>query len=333
MKENSVKLSIIISIYSINRYLDLLDLLRAIKNQTSEWFECIVVVDENEILLKKIDAFLLYQDIKCARTIYNSKNKGLAYSRNIGIKHARGEIVGFIDDDAIPFPKWADSIIETFNDETIGAVAGEIIPLWEYEEMSWFPKILYWMISCSYKPNPGTKVETERGFGTNMAFRKDLVNSIGGFDVNLGINGKKWIGGEDTSMFLRVKASGKKVVFDPDVIVWHKITLNRINLINIMKRAINGGISLAALQKAEEYNVKKSTETDYLRKIFSEFFPNSIKYFVNTGSLTSLKQMFVVGMVVSLEGLGYAYGLIKFRPKKGTLASLNYANRTDKEVR
>jgi glycosyltransferase involved in cell wall biosynthesis len=329
MEEKLLKLSIIISIYSMNRYHDLLDLLCAIKIQTTECFECIIVVDENETLFEMINEFLLSKDIKCAITVYNSKNRGLSYSRNVGVEHARGEIVGFIDDDAIPFPKWAESIIETFDDKTIGAVAGEIIPLWEYEEMSWFPKVLYWMISCSYRSNPGTKVETDRGFGTNMAFRKDLVNSIGGFDVSLGIDGKKWIGGEDTLMFLKIKSLGKKVVFDPNAIVYHKITANRIHLINIIKRAINGGISVAALQKAGEYNVMKSTEKDYLRKIFSEFFPNYLKYFVKNGSLSTLKQMFIVGMVLSLEPLGYAYGLIKFRPRQGTFASSNDKNVKD----
>jgi len=111
--------------------------------------------------------------------------------------------------------------------------------------MSWFPKELHWMISCSYIMTPNQKEEVERGFGTNMAFKRYLLDDVGMFDTNLGIKGKNWVGGEDTDMFLSIKEAGKKVIFNPDARVLHKVYAYRISTKNIMKRAFDGGVSVA----------------------------------------------------------------------------------------
>ncbi len=241
-------------------------------------------------------------------TLFNPENKGLSYSRNLGLSKANGEIIAFIDDDAVPYPYWAKSIIETFEtDDNIGAATGDIVPLWENESMSWFPYELRWMISCSYVMTPSSKQEVERGFGTNMVFRKIVFEKMGVFDTNFGINGKKWVGGEDTDMFLRVKKLGMQVIFNPDIRIHHKIYSHRIYLKNIMKRAYNGGYSVALMKKRVNYELSDSTENKYLGKLCKY----GLKSLFGTFSLKPLipfKQFIYVSSVLTFEFVGFSVG-------------------------
>jgi glycosyltransferase involved in cell wall biosynthesis len=307
---NRIRLSIVASAYSFDRYNDLIDLLNGIKEQTYKEGEAIIVIDQNKELYGKISEYILLNNLHGIKLVFNSENRGLSYSRNIGVTHATGDIIAFIDDDAIPYPEWAEEILNTFNDDEIGAVTGDVIPLWEYKEMSWFPKELHWMISCSYIMTPHKKEEVERGFGTNMAFRKDLLYKVGMFDTNLGIKINNWVGGEDTDMFLSIKEIGKKVIFNPDAKVLHKVYAYRIGTKNIIKRAFNGGMSVAIMKNIRLYNIKRSTEHNYLKKIFFEFYPDAFKGLTMKSSVTSLKQIVIVSIVIMFEGLGYFYRIV-----------------------
>lgn len=314
---NRIRLSIVASAYSFDRYNDLIDLLNGIKEQTYKEGEAIIVIDQNKELYGKISEYILLNNLHGIKLVFNSENRGLSYSRNIGVTHATGDIIAFIDDDAIPYPEWAEEILNTFNDDEIGAVTGDVIPLWEYKEMSWFPKELHWMISCSYIMTPNKKEEVERGFGTNMAFRKDLLYKVGMFDTNLGIKINNWVGGEDTDMFLSIKEMGKKVIFNPDAKVLHKVYAYRIGTKNIIKRAFNGGMSVAIMKKVRRYKIKNSIEDAYLKGLLFKFYPNILKEFMKKPSVVPLKQMAIVSAVMIFESIGYLRGGIKKRENMG----------------
>mgnify|MGYP003882444441 CR=1 FL=1 len=175
--------------------------------------------------------------------------------------------------------------------------------------MSWFPKELYWIISCSYILTPTIKTEVERGFGVNMAFRRDVLEKVGLFDTTFGIVGNKWVGGDDTEMFLRVKKTGMKVIFDPSMKVLHKIYLDRIRFKNLAKRAFSGGFSVALMKRKIKYNPSNSIEKNYLNHILFKFYPRAILKFLRALSIVYLKQILAVSIVVLAEFIGYMYGL------------------------
>lgn len=314
MDDTGINASIVISTISTNRYNDLIDLLDGIKVQTYDHVETIMIVDENIELYDKIKNLVC--ENKNIKIIFNPKNMGLSYSRNIGIENATGDVIAFIDDDAIPVPKWIEIIVGAFNNSDVGAVTGNVFPIWENEYISWFPKELHWMLSCSYIMTPDKISEIDRGFGTNMAFKKELLEKVGKFNTKLGINGGDWIGGEDTDMFLDIKCIGKKVLFIPDAKVFHKICINRVNLNNIIKRAFNGGISVAVMKRLREkkhrnYEVKNSVEGKYLKKLLFDFYPDALNNSIKNPSSVYLKQMAIVFIVMFSESIGYFYGHTK----------------------
>lgn len=89
------KISVIISIYNTEKYLE--KCLESLLSQTYQNMELILIedgsTDNSKDILKKYE-----KDKKC-HVIYNDGNKGLAYSRNVGMKEATGDYLGFIDSD------------------------------------------------------------------------------------------------------------------------------------------------------------------------------------------------------------------------------------------
>lgn len=310
-------LSIVVSAYSFNRLKDLIEVIDAIQNQSYKPFELNLIIDKDERLFNAVKEHISINKFENTNVIFNKENNGLSYSRNVGVLNSTGKIIAFIDDDAIPDINWAKNIVETFhNDSEVGAIAGEIIPLWEHKNMCWFPKELHWMISCSYVMTPCEIQDVDRGFGANMAFLKELIVKAGMFDTNLGINGNRWIGGEDTKMFLSVKEYGKRVVFNPYAIVHHKIYSSRIEFRNIAKRSFNGGLSVSVLKNYIDYNPKKSTENSYLKQLLFEFYPKSFMKLLMVPTINTIKQISAVSCVIFCEIVGYSYGKVTLKLNK-----------------
>src|SRR3972149_1442400 len=312
--EDNRRVSIIISTYSKDRYDDLIDLLGRINSQTYDNMETIIIVDNNkalyDIIVGNIVKNKMFERLDI-RVVINTKNVGLSYNRNIGINNSTGDIIAFIDDDAIPDYRWIENIVRTFNInyKEIGAISGYMSPLWRENDnsMHWFPKELFWMVGCSYVMTPDHQCEVERGFGSNMAIKKDTFDKVGLFNEELGVKGNKWVGGEDTDMYLRIKNSGMKIMFTPDAIVFHKIHKSKIGIINLIKRAFNGGFSVAMMKSICKYEIKISTENDYFKKLLFEFYPSKIKNLIIRPSKLVSKQLFTVSVVILSEGLGYLW--------------------------
>lgn len=90
-----IKLSIIVPVYNTGKYLE--KCINSLINQTYKNIEIVIVEDCSTDNSKKI--IKKFENIKNVKIIYNKKNSGLSYSRNIGILNSTGEYVGFIDSD------------------------------------------------------------------------------------------------------------------------------------------------------------------------------------------------------------------------------------------
>jgi glycogen(starch) synthase len=114
--------------------------------------------------------------------------RNLSRSRNLGIKHASGDVVAFIDDDAMPQPEWLAEIAPAFDDPATGGAGGLVFDHTGYSYQ-------YRFASCDRlgsatidlnAPIPEHNFPFSNVFpylqGTNCAFRRDRLVEIGGFD-------------------------------------------------------------------------------------------------------------------------------------------------------
>lgn len=156
---------------------------------------------------------------------------GLDWARNCAIREAGGEILAFTDDDVVVDPDWVSALAAVFReDPDAGAVTGLVVAL-ELETRAQHLFETY----RSFARGPtrmravvaGGPVAARHGatgsFGTgaNMAFRRRLLEELGGFDPCLGA-GTPTRGGDDLDMLFRVLKAGHALVYEPGAVVRHR---------------------------------------------------------------------------------------------------------------
>ena len=175
--------------------------------------------------------------------LVTTKNNGLSKARNRGCAEATGDIVAYIDDDAYPDPHWLNYIAATFLAEPVAGVGGPNILPPESNNIE----------QCVDKA-PGNPIyvlvadrEAEHITGCNMAFKKDALNEINGFDEQF------WVAGDDVDLCWRIREKGWKIGFHPGAVVWHH-RRNRIK--TYLKQQFGYGKAEAMLERKwpEKYN-------------------------------------------------------------------------------
>ena len=307
-----LKISIITSSYTLDRFKDITELLDSIDEQDYDNMEVIVVCERSRELMSKIEEYATRLKTLDIKVVYNDGEWGISAARNLGIERSSGEILAFIDDDALLCPGWAQQTAGTYaNDSSIVSLTGPILPLWEDEKMDWFPREFYWIFSCTYwdwtKPT-----EVRNGYGTNMSFRRNIFEDCGLFETNLGVKGygkSGWqgIGGEEVEFAQRVKKlTGKYVVYHPEIKVRHRVYRYRFSNKFISRRAYYEGWSKAMFNKLYQLEDKQmlSTEYELLHRILLKLVPQSLLLLLRY-PVMALKRLFVTKLVLACVAIGY----------------------------
>lgn len=184
--------------------------LEAIRAQSYEKWECIVLPDE-----EKSEVEVEQRNI---RIIPTGKVRP-AEKRNIGIREAKGEIVAFIDDDAYPDAHWLEYAVKYFGDRDVGAVGGPGVTPPGDRSLARLGGRVYdnWLVSGNYRYRyhaGGVRMDVDDYPSCNLFVRKDVLDKIGGYRTDF------WPG-EDTLLCKDILDSWKRIIYDPWVVVYH----------------------------------------------------------------------------------------------------------------
>ena len=156
------------------------------------------------------------------KIIVNSNNLGASEGRNIGIKHARGEILVFLDNDTFVHPQWLAKIVKAFReDRSIGAVQCKILRAENPELIDSTGGFLDYFAFATQRGLMELDVgqynaQTEIFYaGGAFAFKRAVLNEIGLFDPAYFV----WY--EETDLCWRTWLSGYRIVYLPNSIVYH----------------------------------------------------------------------------------------------------------------
>jgi GT2 family glycosyltransferase len=153
-------------------------------------------------------------------TLVEVDDRRLLPKENQGMGAATGDIVCFLDDDAVARPAWLERIARHYADPTVGGVGGRDV-IWHADQapetpvravgrLSWFGRL----DGNHHRSSKGLR-DVEFLKGCNMSFRRELLPQLDhrlageipyGFEVDLG---------------LAVRAQARRIVYDPEASVDH----------------------------------------------------------------------------------------------------------------
>lgn len=204
--------SLIIATY--NREKPLVRALRSALRQNDGKVE-IIVVDQTKKHASPTEQYL--KSIKEKVRIIHQPEPSLTKARNNGLKHAKGDIIIYTDDDVELPSDFIEQHLRPYKNPAVVAVAGKITEAHhrEYPDASKCKDQTkdWWYITFQLeKEGPIARVG-----GANMSFRKKALTEIGGFDEK--IQGVAW--GEETDVSFRLRAKGHTIWFNPRAELTH----------------------------------------------------------------------------------------------------------------
>lgn len=324
----------VITTYTLERLKDLEELLDSLEVQTYDTVEIVFVGEGSRELCERVSAYEKDKGTENLRIVFNDGSPGLSEARNLGVQHARGDVIAFTDDDALPYPEWIEEIVKTLQNhpEAIG-VTGPSIPLWQGGDMSWVPEELYWLVSCTPSFQEHRTFRVRNGWGVNMAYRREAF-AVSRFSEEFGAgnrgnpqSARLGIGGEDTEFGLRIQQeTGKVILFNPRIRVLNKVPTYRLSSRFSRRRAFWDGYNKATLRKrfsgrGRGNGFKLTHETAVLRRLLYPFLPRVLAQLLIHPTL-GWRQLSLAVDVVFHTFLGFFAGSV---PWPGKMIERHYS--------
>lgn len=271
------ELSVSVIINTHNRANHLKRLLDCLTRQTYSNFEVIVVNGPSTDNTASV-----MEQYSTAIRMANCCEVNLCMSRNIGVKEAAGEILVFIDDDAVPGNnRWLEELCRPFRDCRIGVVGGQSYRMNGIHEFS-KGNFSIWGESKSVTAMSLPKSEQDVGrfngvIGCNCAFRRSVVANIGGFDEYY----VYYL--DETDLCYRIEKAGYRVMHNDAALVYHEAAggTNRKSNFHLNWRTIARSLSYFVVKATQDYGLtqeqqrKKALEAcDQWKGYFNELVAN-----------------------------------------------------------
>jgi GT2 family glycosyltransferase len=306
-----MRVSVVLCTYSMEMYDHFRAATESVLGQSHDDVELVVVVDGTDAVFERV------REDYCGREDVvlhcNDGNRGLLASRNTGADLATGDVVAFIDDDAVADEDWVAELVGGYEDHPHDAVGGKMVPGWVAGEPEFLPAEFYWLVGVTHRGFAEGPGEVRNTFGSNISFRRETFHELGGFDTDIGgRKGDRNLQGGETELCARLRErTGRGVWYVPDAEVTHKVFDYRTEPRWLAERAFWQGYS----KRAMEVLVPESSdeEEEFLGRLLTESLPGRLWGLLTAPSGAKAKQLVALVVLTGLAGVGYLYGITKWR--------------------
>ncbi|MFE7208462.1 glycosyltransferase family 2 protein [Streptomyces sp. NPDC057611] len=310
-------ISVVICVYTEDRWEDILAAVSSVRAQSRPALETLLVVDHNPALLERLaEEYKEYRDGGEVRVLANAGPRGLSAGRNTGIAASRGEIVAFLDDDAVAERDWLRHFAEGYADPRVMAVGGRTVPVWASgRRPAWFPEEFDWVVGCTYRGLPPGRVRVRNVLGGNASFRRTAFDAAGGFATGIGRDGdKRPLGCEETELCIRLTRSRPDAVLliDDRAVIHHRVPEAREHFRYFRTRVYAEGLSKALVARSVGAQKGLESERRYTTRVLPAGVARGLRDALLARPGGAGRAGAIVAGVLTAAG-GYAVGSVRAR--------------------
>jgi GT2 family glycosyltransferase len=270
----SVSISVVICVFTEERWDDILAAVASVRQQRHRPHEIIVSVDHNPALFTR-----LKEALPDAIVIENAEGRGLSGGKNTGAARAAGDVIAYLDDDAVADAGWLETFAKAYEDLKVMGVGGRTLSMWPGAPSSrdllddpasvtellldasmheagtrprWFPEEFDWTVGGTYRGMVAGPVRNV--LGGNASFRREVFDIAGGFHTGIGRTHHKDrpLGCEETEFCIRLRQRHPETVliYDDRAVIWHRVPELRAHLRYFRRRCYAEGLSKALVAQA-----------------------------------------------------------------------------------
>jgi GT2 family glycosyltransferase len=301
----SIRASVVVCVYTENRLSQIRAALDSIARQTMPPWQVIVVADHNPALCDRLAAE--YPDLE---VIPSKFEKGLSGARNTGIERAAGDVVVFLDDDARAQVQWLETLLASYDDESVLGVGGLVLADWSSPgRPAWLPEEFLWVVGCSYRGQPEVKTEVRNPIGANMSFRRSAFDQAGLFNSSVGrtFASARPLGCEETEFSIRLRrlSPGGRIIYEPQAVVYHHVDQSRATWRYFLGRCRAEGCSKARVSRLSGASAALSSERDYVTHAIIRAVRRELIDVFRSGRKNSMMRLAALSMGTLSAAAGY----------------------------
>ena len=241
---SNIEFSIIICTYNRESFLPIA--FNSITKQTLPYdlFEVIIIDNNSTDSTSEICSEFIMAHPSITVGYFTEKQQGLSHARNRGIDEASGEIITFMDDDALLAPDFCEKTLGFFRKhKNVSAIGGKILLQFMEAKPFWYNPSLASLLGYFNSGNREKPFRRSYFRGSNMSFRNELFAKYAPFNTSLGRVGRDLSGSEEKELFFRLRDSGEEIWYVPGAIVYHLVPPERTGLSFIREQGIGAGKS------------------------------------------------------------------------------------------
>jgi glycosyltransferase involved in cell wall biosynthesis len=304
-----VDISVVVCTYDLARWDCLVEAVQSLHAQRVPAHEIIVVVDHNPPLFARAKEHLRGVVVR-----QNQQARGNSGARNTGIAIVHGNVVAFLDDDAVAGTDWIERLTAGYRRTGVIGVGGAIEPVWPDGRPSWLPREFDWVVGCTHEGMPNAPSNVRNLIGCNMSFYRDVLEIVGGFASHTGRIGTSGMGCEDTECCIRLGRyfPGSHLLYDPRARVAHRLAEARTRWSYFRRRCLTEGRAKAVLTRIAGSAHAMSSERAYVRRTIPSAIIREVMLSVR-GDPTALLRVGTLLAGVGYACCGYVAGWIRHR--------------------
>jgi len=299
--------SVVICAYTEDRWEQLVAAVVSARQQTAPPREVIVAVDHNPGLAARAR-----RELADATVVESDRPRGLSGARNAGFAAASGEIVAFLDDDAVAAPDWLTRLTAPYRDPNVLGVGGSIEPSFSAERPRSFPPEFDWVLGCSYAGLPHARAPVRNMIGANMSLRREVLEAVGGFTDGIGRVRALPVGCEETELCIRARRwrpSGE-FLFEPAAHVAHTVPDERASWPYFRRRCFAEGVSKALVAASTGAGDALSTERSYVARALPAAIARNVRDAFR-GDLAAIARASLIVTGLAVTSAGYVCGTLQ----------------------